>query len=107
MGPDVALVVVTYNSAQTIEGLLDSLPAALDGLAAEIVVVDNGSQDQTTSIVEEREDCLLVRSSNLGYAAGINAGVVACSAPVVVVLNADVRMGAGSIAALAAAWMLP
>ena len=41
---------------------------------ADIVVVDNGSSDDTCSIVEARPDCTLVRSTNTGYAGGVNVG---------------------------------
>lgn len=94
----VAIVIVTYNSADVIENLLDSLPAALSGLPADIVVVDNDSVDQTRDILDARPDCRVITSSNLGYSAGINTGVAAAEqAPAVLILNPDVRMDPGSI----------
>jgi N-acetylglucosaminyl-diphospho-decaprenol L-rhamnosyltransferase len=97
--PDVAVIIVTYNSAHVVGDLLDSLPAALDGLAADVVVVDNGSADETVQVLAERADCRLVRSSNTGYAAGINRGVrAAISAEAILVLNPDVRLHEKSVA---------
>jgi len=49
--PDIAVVIVTYDSAHVIGDLLDSLPGALDGLTADVVVVDNGSSDGTADLV--------------------------------------------------------
>ena len=43
---DVLVVVTTHNSSHVVGDLLDSLPAALDGPQAEIVVVDNASTDE-------------------------------------------------------------
>ena len=40
---ELLVVVVTYNSADVVGTLLDSVPAALDGVRADVVVVDNGS----------------------------------------------------------------
>jgi len=106
--PDIAVVIVAYNSADVIAGLLDSLPAALEDLTADVVVVDNGSSDGTATLVEARTDCRLVRSPNTGYAGGINRGVrEAAPAPAILVLNPDVRLAPDSVPAMRAAMALP
>jgi N-acetylglucosaminyl-diphospho-decaprenol L-rhamnosyltransferase len=106
--PDVAVVIVTYNSAHVVAGLLDSLPDALGGLAADVVVIDNGSADTTADVLAARADCRLVRAANGGYAAGINRGVrEAISAEAILILNPDVRMHKGSVAPLLAALQEP
>jgi N-acetylglucosaminyl-diphospho-decaprenol L-rhamnosyltransferase len=98
VGVDVAIVVVTYNSAHVIGQLLDSVPSALDGLSADVVVVDNASTDGTLAVLDARHDCRVVRSVNDGYAAGINRGVrEAEPAPAILVLNPDVVLWPGSI----------
>ena len=63
--PDIAVVIVTYNSAPVIGDLLDSLPRALDSLTADVVVVDNGSIDGTAELWR-RWGHPLVRSGNVG-----------------------------------------
>lgn len=94
---DVAVVVVTYNSARHIGALLNSLPAALGSLSHTTVVVDNGSWDESAAIVESRGDCTLVRSENVGYAAGVNVGVRrAGPSRAILVLNPDARLEPGS-----------
>ncbi len=108
MGVDVAVVIVSYNSAHVIESLLDSLPAALDGVTADIVVVDNGSTDNTREAVRQRRDCRLVESSNVGYAAGINLGVqFAEGANAVLALNPDVHLERAAVRYLYEALALP
>ena len=102
----VAVVVVTYNSADVVPGLLASLPAGLGGLDWTLVVVDNGSRDGTVEVVERlAPDAVVVRSArNGGYAAGINLG--AAQVPdrsAVLVLNPDVRLGPGCVPELVAA----
>jgi N-acetylglucosaminyl-diphospho-decaprenol L-rhamnosyltransferase len=95
----VDIVIVTYNSAHVVGDLLDSLPDALDGIAADVVVVDNGSSDGTVGLLESRSDCRIVRSDNVGYAGGINRGVGAASgADAILVLNPDARLHARSVA---------
>jgi N-acetylglucosaminyl-diphospho-decaprenol L-rhamnosyltransferase len=108
MSPDLAVVIVTYNSAHVVGDLLDSLPAALDGLQADIVVVDNGSSDGTAGLVAGRGGCRLVRAANVGYAGGINRGVrEAVSAEAILVLNPDVRLHERSVPPLLAALQDP
>jgi N-acetylglucosaminyl-diphospho-decaprenol L-rhamnosyltransferase len=98
MQPDLAVVIVTHNSVHVVGELLDSLPGALGGLAADLIVVDNGSADGTAEFVEARGECRVARSANVGYAAGINRGVrEAVSADAILVLNPDVRMHQNSI----------
>ena len=104
MSLEIAVVVVTHNSAPVIGDLLDSLPAALDGLSARVVVVDNGSSDATCDVVMARTDCTLVKADNRGYSAGLNVGVRANAADgPILLLNPDVRMQPGSVPALMAA----
>jgi N-acetylglucosaminyl-diphospho-decaprenol L-rhamnosyltransferase len=96
--PDIDVVIVTYNSAHVITDLLDSLPAALDRLSADVVVVDNGSTDGTAELLESRDDCRIVRSANLGYAGGINRGVrEAAGADKILILNPDTRLQERSV----------
>lgn len=107
--PDVLIVIVAFQNAAVIDGLLDSIPAATQGLRRQVVVVDNGSTDGTPEVVAARSDCELVRSSNKGFSAGINLGVRSGSgsAPAILVLNADTRLGEGSVAPLLQAVQRP
>jgi N-acetylglucosaminyl-diphospho-decaprenol L-rhamnosyltransferase len=99
--PEVDIIIVTYNSARVISDLLDSLPAALENITANIIIVDNGSTDTTIKILVDRGDCQLVRSTNIGYAGGINRGVTQGSgANPILILNPDVRLCPGAVAPL-------
>lgn len=103
---DCALVVliVTYNSADTLGGLLDTLGDGLAGLKrTEIVVVDNASFDNSVAIAESHPiGARVVQTGrNGGYAAGINAGMATISASAdLLILNPDIRVAPGSIAHL-------
>lgn len=101
----IAVVVVTYNSTDLVADLSATLPVSLTGFEWELVVADNASVDETVAEISR----LLPRARivemghNAGYAAGINAGVAA-AAPgfdAVLVLNPDVRLAPGCVAALA------
>lgn len=104
--PDLAIVVVTYNSASVIAECLASIPPALDGAGpVRLIVVDNASTDDTLTIVSAvAEDAQVVRrTNNGGFAAGVNAGISAAARHDVLVLNADIRLAPGSIASMRAA----
>ena len=106
--PDLDIVIVSFNSRHVLGDLLDSLPAALDGLTADVVVVDNGSTDGSAELAVARGDCRVVRSTNAGYAAGINLGVNrAVSAEAILVLNPDVILRPGSVPPLLRALQEP
>ena len=92
------MVIVSYNSAHVIEGLLETLPAALGELTASTVIVDNGSSDNSIDVVEAFGGAKIVRSENNGYAGGVNTGVDALAdAESILVLNPDVRLEPGSV----------
>ncbi|MFJ2508620.1 WecB/TagA/CpsF family glycosyltransferase [Arthrobacter citreus] len=99
---DVCVLAVTHNNADDIPELLASLRAETDDLAIRVVVADNSSEDSTVSAVSAHSDVLLVETGgNLGYAGGINAAArLAGDAGAVLVLNPDLRVRRGALAAM-------
>ena len=98
---DVIVVIVAFNSARTITGLLDSIPPAAPGLHVEVVVVDNGSSDDTVATARAHGGCTVVEGTNVGYSAGLNLGVASSpSADYVLLLNPDTVLIAGAVTAL-------
>jgi N-acetylglucosaminyl-diphospho-decaprenol L-rhamnosyltransferase len=105
---DLTIVIVAHNSVGILGDLLDSLPAALGGIEAEIVVVDNASTDGTAEFAAGHGGCWVVRSANVGYAGGINCGVRAARrTEAILALNADVCLHKDSIPLLMKALQEP
>ena len=111
--PRVAVVVITYNSAQDLPGFLQSLrTGGADGVElSDVVIVDNASHDSTRRVAEGTTGLpvsFVQLEENVGYAAGFNAGVsVLRSRPpdAVMLANPDCRLRPGSLAELGAdAW---
>jgi GT2 family glycosyltransferase len=96
--PRVAIVIVTYNSAAEIGRCLDGL-AGLSESEAEILVVDNASADNTRDEVVARRSRpnlrLIANLENAGFAAGLNRGVRASTAPLILSLNPDAILVSG------------
>jgi GT2 family glycosyltransferase len=96
----VAIVIVTWNSAAEIGGCLDAL-AGLPADQIDVVVVDNASADATREKVAAHGVRLIANSTNAGFAAAVNQGVRASSAPLILLLNPDAHLR-GGLDALAA-----
>ncbi len=96
----VCVVVVTYNSAAVIGGLLDSLPAGLEGVPeSEVIVVDNSSPDGSAEVAAAHRlrPRVVQMGRNAGYAAAINAAGAAAGADAhLLVLNPDLRLLPGA-----------
>lgn len=85
-----SIVVVTFNSRHCIDACLDALPRALDGLAAETIVIDNASSDGTAEHVATRRDVTVMPlERNVGFARANNQGIARTSGETVLLLNPD------------------
>jgi N-acetylglucosaminyl-diphospho-decaprenol L-rhamnosyltransferase len=92
---------VTYNSASVLPGLLDTLPAGLEGIEHyEVIVVDNDSHDQSVDFALAHPiGARVIRTGrNAGYAAAINAATATIDPSAdLLVLNPDIRLQRGCI----------
>jgi GT2 family glycosyltransferase len=84
--PNVAIVIVTWNSAAEIAPCIAAARTIPD---AEIIVVDNASLDLTASLAAAPGVRVIVNPVNAGFAAAVNQGVRATNAPLVLLLNPD------------------
>ncbi len=99
---DCAVVVVTYQSARFLPGLLESLPASAGGHSVSVVVVDNASSDGVEDVVRGHGHVRFIQSGrNLGYSGGINLAIRHLpDSRWVLVLNPDVTLAPGAVEAL-------
>lgn len=99
-----AVVVVTYNSADTLGGLLDTFADGLEGFDdTEVVIADNASSDNSVELaLAHPVGARVVHTGwNGGYAAGINAALATIRADAdVLILNPDIRLSPGAAARL-------
>lgn len=102
----IVVVVVTYNSAGVLPGLIESLEPGMGEVPWHVVVADNCSADGTAELARTIAPgaTVLTLPDNRGYAAGINAAMaVAPWHSAVLVLNPDVRLAPGCVPELLSA----
>lgn len=94
--PSLSVIIPTYNERDNLRPLLARLQSALDGLAWEIIIVDDDSPDGTAALARKiaREDprvrCLR-RLARRGLAGACIEGILSTSAEVVAVMDADLQ----------------
>ncbi|HWM19848.1 MAG TPA: glycosyltransferase family A protein [Ilumatobacteraceae bacterium] len=97
--PTVSVVMPTYNRARTIREALE--PLLVDGEALEVIVVDDGSSDQTRAVLRtlaDRAPVLRVISvENGGAARAREIGVKSARGEVVLILDDDVVASTGLV----------
>ena len=86
--PRVSVVVCAYNAAATLEQCLDSL-RALRYPDYEMILVDDGSTDDTPALAARFPDVRTIRQRNQGLSAARNAGLQAATGTIVAYTDAD------------------
>lgn len=101
LAPVVTVVVVNYNTRDETTACVRSLYENTV-TPFELVVVDNGSADGSAEALAAAFPDAVIdpTGANLGFAAGVNRGAAAGSAPWVLLLNPDTVVLPGSIDAL-------
>ena len=95
----VSIIILTWNSEQHIGACLASLGRGLNEFSSEVIVIDNGSQDQTCAVIREvRPDAqLLCNPENRGVAAGRNQGIRLARGKYVLILDDDTVVQPGAL----------
>ncbi|HKS99063.1 MAG TPA: glycosyltransferase family 2 protein, partial [Rugosimonospora sp.] len=110
--PRVAVVIVTFNSAEVLGGCLRSLTSVGVDIPA-VVVVDNASRDGSVALAESTAGVPVTTvqmGRNAGYAAALNAGIAALDIRKltgVFVMNPDCRLRPDTLKVLADALREP
>jgi GT2 family glycosyltransferase len=101
--PRWAAVIVNYEAGSSLTKCVASLLADTSaGGPPEVVVVDNGSSDDSITRLHAAfpEVPVVDPGANLGYGRAANLGIAATRAPVVAVLNPDAEVEVGTAAAM-------
>ena len=95
--PRVSVVVPVYNGERTLARCLTALSRTPAGLA-EVIVVDDRSTDQTAAIARSLGARVMPNPDGRGPAAARNAGAAVARGDILLFIDADVEVQAGTVA---------
>lgn len=105
VAPDVSVVIPSYNSAPWLPSTLTALRGAIDraGVVAEVIVVDDGSTDDTADVLRGWQDdsvtpVTVLSQANAGRFEARRSGLEAASASTVMLLDSRVLIDENSLA---------
>ncbi len=102
VNPDLSIVIVSWNTWELLAACLDSVFRTAEGLALEVIVVDNASSDCSPAMVRERfpHVQLIENRENTGFATANNQVFPLCTAEFILLLNSDTVVKPGALRTL-------
>lgn len=89
---DVSIIIVNWNTKEHLRNCIESINQAISGINAEVVVVDNASEDGSAEMVQlEFPYVKLIKNrDNLGFAKANNMGIASSIGSYLCLINSDV-----------------
>lgn len=87
----ISVVIPAYNEAGMVGAQIESVREVMDGAGYpyELIVVDDGSQDETGNIVRQHDAILVSKKYNRGYGAALKTGIAAAKYDWILIIDAD------------------
>lgn len=102
-GLDLSVIIPAFNAAEYIQRCLRSV-VVQDGISLEVIVVDDGSRDETAALVDELAEVdpriTLIQSTNSGPAAARNLGIEAAKGDFITFVDADDEVLPGAFSSM-------
>jgi len=98
-GPLVSIVICTYNRARMLKEAIASAKA--QNWPCEIIVVNDGSTDETERVLASMEEIRVIHQKNAGKPAALNAALQVAKGEAVLVLDDDDLIFPGAVNVLA------
>ena len=89
--PRVSVVIPNWNRSALLKKLLEDL-AAQDLRPDEVIVVDNGSTDDSVSMARAAGATVIELSANKGFSKAVNRGIERCQGDWIAILNNDIEL---------------
>lgn len=97
VAPDLSVIVVSHGHEALLARCIGSLLPALDGLAAEILVIDNLAGGRAAAALAGLPARVIGNAAPVGFAANVNAGAAATTGRCLLMLNPDTEHRSGRI----------
>lgn len=94
-----SVIIVNYNTAALTKSCIESLLAQKFQGSLEIIVVDNASRDESVALLRSDfpDITVVAHTSNVGLAAGVNAGLQRATGTYMLILNPDIIVLPGAL----------
>ncbi len=106
----VSVIIPAYNEARVIENSIRRVLTSV-GVALEVIVIDDGSKDDTSAIVAaafaDDPRVRLITQANTGKATAVNNGIAAAKGEIIIALDADTQFEPETIARLVRWFLRP
>lgn len=89
---DLSIIIVSFNTKDLLISCIASIKKYTKGISYEIIVVDNGSSDDSVKASRDLGVKVIENKKNLGFAAGNNIGVKASKGEYILFLNTDTEV---------------
>jgi GT2 family glycosyltransferase len=98
MDPVADIVIVNWNSGRFLRDCIDSIRAFGGDVVRRVVIVDNGSVDDSLDIdIAGLPLDIFQAGKNLGFAKACNLGASGCASPYILFLNPDAALTEGAL----------
>lgn len=95
---ELSIIIVNFNTKDITRACLDSIKKWSEGAVWEIIVVDNGSTDDSREMLKKFTDItLILNKKNLGFAKANNKGIKIAKGKYILLLNSDTEIREDSI----------
>jgi len=97
-GMEISIIILSYKMKGLVRNCLRALQDAQLDLLHEIIIVDNGSQDNIEELQQQFPDIkIVIAPENLGMGAGNNLGIKKARGKYLLMLNPDIYIFPGAI----------
>jgi N-acetylglucosaminyl-diphospho-decaprenol L-rhamnosyltransferase len=88
---DLSIIIVNWNTCQMLADCLNSVKITVEDYTFEIIVVDNGSTDESQAMLAAQfpEVQLIQNTQNVGFARANNQAMAVCQGQYMLLLNSD------------------
>ena len=89
--PKISIIIITWNTSQITQKCVQTINKYLNNI--EIIVVDNGSADDTITALSKIKNVKLIKNkSNLGFSKANNIGLKHATSEYVLFMNSDIEL---------------
>ncbi|MGH7174518.1 MAG: glycosyltransferase family 2 protein, partial [Gemmataceae bacterium] len=93
-----SILLVLHNRAELTLACLRSIEPCLREAGAEVILVDNASRDETSSLLDRLRGATVIRNAeNVGFPVGVNQAAEAAAGDFLLLLNNDTEVHGDSV----------